>query len=73
MLHTASVAVWISLTACSKRPGCSISHSSWGAVKLTDFLKVPQELRVGETFEELKKAMVQPVKVRHIKPLKGSA
>ena len=31
-----------------------------------------EDLRVDATFEELSKAVVQPVKVRHVKPKKGS-
>ena len=31
-----------------------------------------KDLRVNATFEELSKAVVQPVKVRYVKPKKGS-
>ena len=31
-----------------------------------------EDLRVDATFEELSKAVVQPVKVRYVKPKKGS-
>ncbi len=31
-----------------------------------------EDLRVDATFEELSKAVVQPVKVRHVNPKKGS-
>ena len=31
-----------------------------------------EDLRVDATFEELSKAVVQTVKVRHVKPKKGS-
>ena len=32
-----------------------------------------EDLRVDATFEELGKAVVHPVKVRHVKPPKGNA
>ena len=31
-----------------------------------------EDLRVDATFEELSKAVIQPVKIRYVKPKKGS-